>query len=311
MKKCTLLLQFIVLSAFAETTTAVVHDDTWRAQELRRARPFIRQHDFAPIDEAFAAKDIKLLWHYYIGSYQLNFQLYHRITAERLKDAEEKLKNEPQELAGMKLAFERSQYAGRYLQQIPGHARLIGDMIEETLYRRAGGGGMRRSYFECLWRLGQEGSDECIEQLGRYLFDLRDPGFRPLDPAFPKLSPYDTRGVPNTVQSNAIGSMMAVIRPRFHVGESWVDERKLPMKGYEEKVQNWWLTSEQAAPYRRSLAATGAVLPPGYPPMKELEGTKTTIAPPLKNPPYPDGESAPVETPPPGSLRGPTSEKQQ
>lgn len=170
---------------------------------------------------------------------------------------------------------------------------------------------MRDTYFECLWRLGQEGSDECIEQLGRYLFDLRDPGFRPLDPAFPKLSPYDTRGVPNTVQSNAIGSLLAVIRPRFKACESCKDAQGLLVKGFEEKVQNWWLTSEQAAPYRRSLAATGVVLPPGYPPMKELEGTKSTIAPPLKNPPYPDGESAPLETPPPGSLRGPTSEKQQ
>lgn len=308
MKICILLLQLIILSAAAETTPATVHDDTWRAQELRRARPIIRQHDFAPIDEAFTAKDTKLLWHYYIGSYQLNFQLYHRITAERMKEAEEKLKNEPEELAGMKLAFERSQYAGRYLRQIPGHARLLGDMIEETLYRRAGGISMRGTYFECLGRLGQEGSDECIEQLGRYLFDQRDPGFRPYDPATPR-GMYDTRGVPDTVQSDAIGTLLAVIRPRFKACESCKDAQGLLVKGFEEKVQNWWLTSEQAAPYRRSLAATGVVLPPGYPPMKELEGSKTTIAPPLKNPPYPDGESAPVETPPPGSLRGPTSGK--
>jgi hypothetical protein len=310
MRHFTLLLQFIAFfCAAAEITPAAVHNDAWRAQELRRARTLIRQHDFTPIDEAFAAKDIKLLWHYYICSYELNFQLYERITAETLKAAEQSLKNDPEQLAVMKRAFERSQYAGRYLRQIPGHARLLGDMIEETLYRRAGGGWMRRTYFECLWRLGQDGSDECIVEIGRYLFDQRNPGFRPYDPAKPKVSIYDTRGVPNTVQSDAIGSMLAVIRPRFKACESCVDAEGLLLKGFEEKVQNWWLTSEQAAPYRRSLAATGVVLPPGYPPMKELEGTKTTIAPPLKNPPYPDGESAPVETPPPGAVPQPTSPK--
>ncbi len=286
----------MVLSAAAETTTSVVHDDAWRAQELRRARPLIRQHDFSPIDEAFAAKDIKLLWHYYICSDELNFQLSERMTAERLKSAEVNLKHAPERLASMKRAFERSQYAGRYLRQIPGHARLIGDLIEETMYGRAGGGGRRGTYFDCLGRLGQEGSDECIEQIGRYLFDQRDPWFRPLDPAIPKMGIYDTRGVPNTVQSDAIGSMRAVARvrfPRFPVGESRLDAKGLPLQGQEAKVLDWWLTSDEAAPYRRSLAATGVVLPPGYPPMKELEGSKTTIAPPLKNPPYPDGETPP------------------
>ena len=300
----------MALSAAAETTPAVVHDDAWRAQELRRARPLIRQHDFTPIDEAFAAKDIKLLWHYYICSDELNFHLSKRITAERLKSAEVRLKNEPERLASMKRTFERSQYAARYLRQIPGHARLIGDLIEETLYRRAGGGGMRGSYFECLWRLGQEGSDECIEQIGRFLFDQRDPGFRPYDPAIPRASIYDTRGVPNTVQSDAIGSMRAVARVRCPVGASWVDAEGLPLQGHEAKVLNWWLKSEEAAPYRRSLAATGVVLPPGYPPMKELEGSRCTIAPPLKNPPYPDGETAPVERPTPGAGPQPAATKE-
>ena len=294
MKKITLWLQCIALSAAAETSTSVVHDDIWRTQELRRARPLIRKHDYTPIDEAFAAKDIKLLWHYYICSYELNFQLSDRITAEKLKGAEERLKHDPERLAGMKRAFERSQHAGRYLRQIPGHARLIGELIEETIYGRSGGGGMRRSYFECLWRLGQEGSDECIEQIGRYLFDLRDPWFRPYDPAIPRMGMDDTRGVPNTVQNDAIGSMRAVVQVRFPIGSSWVDAKGLPLRGSSAKVLNWWLTSDEAAPYRRSLADSGVVLPPGYPPMKELEGTKTTIAPPLKNPPYPDEEAKPT-----------------
>jgi hypothetical protein len=288
--KWILIFQTIALLTHAESTTAVVHDDAWRVQELHRARLLIRKHDFSPIDEAFAAKDIKLLWDYYIGSYNLDFQLYERITAERLKNAEETLKNDPERLAGMKLSFERSQYASHYLRQIPGHARLIGDLIEAKLRPHAEKMAPLTTYTECLMRLGQDGSDECIVQLGRYLFDERDPGFRPYDPKYPIVSPYDTRGDRNPVKNTAIGSMMAIIRPRLHVGESWVDELKQPLQGYEVKVQNWWLTSEQAAPYRRSLAALGLVLPPGYPPLKEFEGTQTTIAPPLINPPYPNPE---------------------
>jgi hypothetical protein len=300
------------LSAFVQRTNAQEppapvplkeRDDAWRKHELQRAEKLLDQHNFSAIDEAFAAKDLLLLWCYYVGSDELPIHLYRKATRQSLATTR------PERVERVKLLIEKTEHASRYLRQIPGHARLLGDMIEETLYRRAGGGWMRRTYFECLWRLGQDGSDECIVEIGRYLFDQRNPGFRPYDPAKPKVSIYDTRGVPNTVQSDAIGSMLAVIRPRFKACESCVDAEGLLLKGFEEKVQNWWLTSEQAAPYRRSLAATGVVLPPGYPPMKELEGTKTTIAPPLKNPPYPDGESAPVETPPPGAVPQPTSPK--
>ena len=110
------------------------------------------------------------------------------------------------------------------------------------------------------------------------------------------MSIYDTLGIPNPVKNDAIGSMRAAVKGRFAFAKTLVNEKGLPLKGYEEKVINWWLTSEEAAPYRRSLAATGVVLPPGYPHMKELEGSKTTIAPPLKNPPYPDEEGPPAPT---------------
>lgn len=144
-----------------------------------------------------------------------------------------------------------------------------------------------------------DGSDECIAQLGRFLFDQRDPEFRPFDPAKNVRGMYDTRGTSNPVQNNAIGWLRSVLETRFNISHPLLDENGLPYKGMEEKVQAWWLNSTEAAPYRRSLAATGVVLPPGYPAMKELEGTQTRIAPPLLNPPYPNQESP---SQPPGTV---------
>lgn len=290
------LIQTITLLTHAQTSPSPVRDDEWRRQELRRAKPLINQHDFSPIDEAFVAKDLLLLWCYYLGDYELKFQLYDRATPERLRMAS------PEKVERMKLVLARYERAGSYLKQIPGHPRLVGDKIEESLYGRAGGMDKRSAYMECLCRLGQDGSDECIEQLGRYLFDTRDPGFRPYDPAQPRLSEYDMRGVHNWVQSDAVSGLLGILKDRFEFAKVLVDENSvpfkgMPIKGYEDKLREWLLTSPEAAPYRRSLASTGVVLPPGYPPMKELEGTKTTIAPPLKNPPYPDGVTPFSSTP--------------
>lgn len=262
-------------------------DDDWRRRELKRAEKLIDQHDFSPIDEAFAAKDIMLLWCYYVGSTELPIHLYRKATRESLATTR------PERKERVKMLIEKTEYASHYLRQISGHARLVGDMIEKALHPHAEKMAPLTTYTECLMRLGQDGSDECIVQLGRYLFDERDPGFRPYDPKYPKLSTYDTRGNKNPIKNDAIGSMRGVARFRFHVHKSWVDAKGQPAKGYEVKVQNWWLTSAEAAPYRRSLAALGLVLPPGYPPLKEFEGTKTTIAPPLKNPPYPNDDALP------------------
>jgi hypothetical protein len=294
-------LLFLLLAATqlatAQSPTSAIplkeRDDVWRAKELGRAEKLIDQHDFSPIDEAFAAKDLMLLWCYYVGSTQLPIHLYRKATRESLATTR------PERKERVKLLIEKTEYASNYLRQIPGHARLMGDMIEETLYRRAGGMSMRSTYMECLWRLAQDGSDECIVQLGRYLFDPRDPGFIPIDPARPRAAMYDPQGVRNLVMDEATGALGMAITGRFAFAKTLVDEnskpfKNMPLKDYGKKVRHWWLTSADAAPYRRSLAALGLVLPPGYPPMKEFEGTQTTIAPPLKNPPYPDGATPPT-----------------
>jgi len=292
-------LQFAIMTVPGQDAS-LPRDDAWRKKELQRAIPLLREHDFSPFDEAFAAKDIKLLWHYYIGDYRLKFQLYMAITPEVLASPN----LDPTRRARMVRAKEQAEHAGRYLMRLPGHARMLGDMIEETNYERGGGVQMRRTYFTCLARLAKEGSDECIEQLGRFLFDKRDPSYVPFDPAKDVRAMYDSRGASNPVQNDAASALLAAVKGRFSIGEELTDAdskpfKGMPIEGYAEKLRHWWLNSAEAAPYRRSLAATGVVLPPGYPAMKELEGTQTKIAPPLRNPPYPNEEPRSQQPPQP------------
>lgn len=173
--------------------------------------------------------------------------------------------------------------------QIPDHGRFLGDYIENLLLCE------KKEYvadisncFTCLGWLGSEGSDECIEQLGRFLFDDRDPGFQPLPPGEERQDIYDRRGVTRPIHYEASACLWLALKDKNAFGRSLVGPDGSSVMGFSDKLRQWWLTSAEAAPYRRSLAASGAVLPPGYPPMAELQGSPSTIAPPLKHPPYPD-----------------------
>jgi len=279
------------------TTGLDSRDDVWRGKELSRAKRLIYElQDFSPVHEAFQAQDVVLLWHYYIRSFEIPMHRFHgwgpRVSEEILPT----LPSERQQM--IKIHRKLRPLAQDFLLRTPGHARYLGDRIEEQM-RNDSDQVPRTVLFSCLGALAVDGSDECIAQLGRFLFDKRDPEFRPFDPAKDVRGMYDIRGTRNPVQNNAIGWLRSVLETRFNINHPLLDENGLPCKGIEEKVQAWWLNSAEAAPYRRSLAATGVVLPPGYPAMKELEGTQTKIAPPLRNPPYPNEESPPA---PPSSV---------
>jgi hypothetical protein len=283
------------LPAQEQSSTPMVRDENWRRKELQRADKLIHEkHDLSPIHETFAAKDVELLWHYYVLSFSIPMHNFLGMGPHISDESWAKLP--PKRQQEIKLNREIHRLARDYLLQTPGHARYIADKIEEAIHHRSDT--YRPTLFACLGSLGQDGSDECIVQLGRYLFDPRDPDFIPIDPARPRAAMYDPQGMQHPVMSDATGALGMAITGRFAFAKTLVDEnskpfKNMPVKGYAEKVRHWWLTSEDAAPYRRSLAALGLVLPPGYPPMKEFEGTKTTTAPPLKNPPYPDGATPP------------------
>lgn len=243
--------------------------DEARRREIMSTRPLLEKGDFSPIDAAFAKKDSELLWGYFNGSGNGPiYQVRARITTNGLQyvtGAEEQR---------LKLIIATQDYAGNYLKQLPGHARMVGDMID-TVADMAMMADKRGHWFECLARLG---SDECIEQLGRFLFDERCPDYFN-GPDMGMSVP------PNNVEATARGKLCRVLRDRKMLPEGMVDaDGKWNYKKMEE-ITDWWLKSAAAAPYRRMLADAGVVLPPGYPPMEELKGAKTTIAPTLILPP--------------------------
>lgn len=241
---------------------------TWQNTQDWAARGLFNKRDFSPINEAFASKDIMTLWDYYKLS--TSYQYGHpRDDTPNEIDSVRYTNDEV-----IALNHQIRERAGTSLKEIPGHARLIGDIIDAAAdmakmeHRRDG-------WFQGLARLG---SDECIEQLGRFLFDERCPDYFN-GPDMGMSVP------PNNVEATARAKLCRVLRDRKMLPEGMVDaDGKWNYKKMEE-ITDWWLKSAAAAPYRRMLADAGVVLPPGYPPMEELKGAKTTIAPTLILPP--------------------------
>ena len=283
----------IALAQQPESPPLAARDKQWRQQELSRAyKLFEEKQDYTPVDEAFAAKDVLLLWHYYTNSSEIKM---HRYDGERPPPTPEEFESFiPIRKASHLRRKELHERAGRYLKQIPGHARFLGDSIESMLRGHEGYGIYLETAFACLGSLAREGSDECIEQLSRFLYDQRDPIYMPQDPQHPRTSLYDIRGQINPMQGHAAGGLYRALKDKVPFVKSLEGKNEpyltapLPLPRYDDKLRAWWPTAPEVAAYRRSLAATGVVLPPGYPQMDELKGSACTIAPPLKNPPYPD-----------------------
>lgn len=241
--------------------------DEARRRELMSTKPLVEKGDFSPIDAAFARKDSELLWGYFNGGG--NGPIY-QVRARITNDSLQYVKGA--EAERMKRIIATRNHVGNYLKQLPGHARLIGDMIDHAA-DMAMTDSQRRHWFECLNRLG---SDECIEQLGRFLFDERCPDY--FGPGGPSAGAFSDVG------QIARAKLFEVLRERKMLPEG-MDAQSRWNAEQGARISEWWLSSAAAAPYRRMLADAGVVLPPGYPPMAELEGAKTTIAPMLELPP--------------------------
>lgn len=275
-----IVLTLLLLTAMVHSQSEPLRDDAWRQQKLWEASKLIAQGDFSPIDEAFKDRDLDLLWSYYRGADYLLYHTFKRVTPEMKAAATGEKKRH------YLLMQEREKLAASYLLQIPEHARHVGEWIERSLNQKdsSSGRGLRLS------ALGQLGSDEAIVELGRFIFDGRNPDVTgPLPPL--------TLGVPKTVKYEAAGYLIGLLRNKPGIAAE-IKATPPSGKGWFEKTQNWWLHSEEAAPYRRKLADAGYVLPPGYPPMKELEGAKSTIAP-SPTPPLKQTGSAPSTAKPP------------
>lgn len=233
----------------------------WRDLEEQRATGlFNQQHDFSPIDDAFALREADQLYAYYALAQNRQFGYPRWNTPEEVQ----KTQYTPEQRQALNL--EVQQRAQERLRQLSGLPRYLGDRVE-SLATVQGKDNERGAAIDCLFVIGD---DESIVELGRFLFDDRNPDVTgPVPPL--------TLGVPMTIKYQAVGCLEGVLRRRQGIGA----EVKTPdfNSDWFKTVQNWWLKSAEAAPYRRKLADSGVVLPPGYPPMAELKGAKTTIAP--------------------------------
>gem|GEM_PF-5541609 len=242
-----------------------MRDDAWRQQKLWEASKLIATGDFSPITEAFNERDLDLIWSYYRGSDYLLYHTFKPVTPEMMAAASGEQKKR------YVLMQEREKLAASYLLQIPEHARHVGDWIERSLTQKDSSTGRDLR----ISAMGQLGSDEVIVELGRFIFDDRNPDVTgPVPPL--------ALGVPLTIKYQAAGYLEGVLRRKQDIG----DEIKTPEfnPDWFKMVQNWWLKSAEATPYRRKLADSGVVLPPGYPPMEELKGAKSAIAPSQSSP---------------------------
>lgn len=236
-------------------------DQQWRNEERQRARGLInQQHDFSPIDEAFAMKEADQLFAYYSLAKNRQFGYPRWNTPEEVQktqytDEQRQALNEEV----LRRALER-------LRQLPSLPRYLGNRIESLAVER-GKDSKRGAAIDCLFAIGD---DDSIVELGRFIFDDRNPDVTGPAPAF-------ALGVPKTIKYEAAAELTGLLRNKPGVAAD-IKATAKSAPGWFQRVQNWWLKSEEAAPYRRKLADAGYVLPPGYPPMKELVGARSTIA---------------------------------
>ncbi len=244
-----------------------MRDDAWRQQKLWEASKLIATGDFSPITEAFNERDLDLLWSYYRGSDYLLYHTFKPVTPEMMAAASGEQKKR------YVLMQEREKLAASYLLQIPEHARHVGDWIERSLTQKDSSTGRDLR----ISAMGQLGSDEVIVELGRFIFDDRNPDVTgPVPPL--------TLGVPKTIKYEAGAELSTLLRLKPGIAAE-IKAAAPSATGWFDQVQNWWLKSAEAATYRRKLADSGVVLPPGYPPMEELKGAKSAITPSQSSPP--------------------------
>jgi hypothetical protein len=271
-------------------------DRVWQARELWRAKGLFSQNDLSPIEEAFAKKEADLLLSYYSLAKSRQFGNPRASTPEEIAKAQ--MGQEEKNALNQEI---RERTLARLLA-LPGLARLLGNRIEESAVTK----GLDLHRHHWLSTLADLGSEESIVELGRFIFDDRDPDYTPpldSEPGYPG-------GSFRAIQYSATSALNGALRGKHAIVDEIKDKKKYGRNpDWFKMIHHWWLHSEEAAPYRRKLADAGVVLPPGYPPMKELQGARTTIAPAMakpqqaeQTPPSVNRDRAPAPVPPPAAV---------
>lgn len=235
------------------------HGEKWFDDEDYRAyRLIVQKKDLSSIDQAFALREPNLLFEIYSKAEGNKYGAPN--TDPMLADVAAIASDQERR----HLNLEVKEQALLRLRQLPGLARYLGNQIESTV---DGPGGFPDRWMY-IRRLSILANDDSVVQLGRFLFDDRNPDAK--DPAHPVM--YEQSAIKHYISSALIG----VLREMPGVAAEIKATPKGDPRKYE-RVKNWWLKSPEAAPYRRQLADLGVELPPGYPPLAELQGAKSVI----------------------------------
>ncbi len=195
------------------------------------ADKLIDRGDLSPIKAAYEDRDLQMLWHFF--GMGVNWQYVGGSTTAEIEKAA--LTQLQIRQLNRKVELE----AAKYLALIPGHAKRLGDRIEIASNTLS----PKNERIRFLARLGQLGTPEAIQQIGRFMDDDRNPEVPPnaIQP-----SDYD---LPAPNYSYATAAMHEALKDNSPV--------KLGPSGYfmgdnYETIQAWW-RSDSSLPYRQQL----------------------------------------------------------
>jgi len=192
-------------------------------QQVREITPSLLNGDFSGIDAAAERRDLELLWH-------LVCDAHSAITGGMFaKYGNSPKRSEEHE----KLSAAIVNQVRQKLAVIPGHTKPQVELLE----RMASTPGFGNSRLQPLSLMGIVGSMECIQQIGRYLNDPRNPDSGMYDP-------LEGLSEPRGLHSGAADAMHEALGAASPGGPNPVLELAGRMK-----FLDWWNT-ESARPYR-------------------------------------------------------------
>lgn len=198
-------------------------------QESDDQRAIIRG-DLSGIQKAYDNQNIKKLWWYYGGAFNRQFGMW---PTQGEENAHKALSREMR----VQLNSRVQDAAAKLLVLLPGHAKYLGDKID------AASNDPHSNAARIVWMqmLSSLGSTEAIQQIGRFLFDDRNPEFEVMAPQTDVMPPPDNQFV-------AITQMYRALK-----NESLAKKNARPALGVNyEPLLDWW-RSDASLSYRQQL----------------------------------------------------------
>ncbi|MBL9133643.1 MAG: hypothetical protein JNG86_20705 [Verrucomicrobiaceae bacterium] len=238
----------------------------------------LQRGDAGVVEEYYREKNLRMLWSIFLkadaGEYGLGRTSKETAELQSLAEKRSAMNAEIRE---------RSREA---LESIPGHAKAFGDEVDalanvtgsQEVVERA----QNRRHI-LIHSLGDLGSPECIQQIGRFLLDERSPipdGWKPYTGTM-VFAPIWGPSAPSNVAVFAMDSALGENSPwkPYRQGAGGFVNVTFELKKY---LQDWW-RSEESAKYRVRLPG---VEPPPDPPPLEGPLVRPTYTPvPAPNPP--------------------------